>query len=145
MTESQTSDAIARLDPIASLCLSFLISIRFAVLVKWNLITLRTSFLFLTRSTSKLLAPFYTNLDCGFGMTLVLASEDEQYILKIDKTVNWMERRRQPLSTIQFLAPGCVGYERAGVHYVLSAIMFKMTHALDLQQRVIHEQGMQKV
>ncbi|KAI2491566.1 hypothetical protein MHU86_22994 [Fragilaria crotonensis] len=87
----------------------------------------------------------------GFGRASVLDSDDEQYILKIDTTVNaiigWNvdDNSSTATSTTQFFAPGCVGQELAGVHPILYAIMFKMTQVLGLEQHVIHEQGMEKV
>jgi serine/threonine protein kinase len=99
----------------------------------------------------RLLAPFYAHLKRGFGTASVLASNDEKYSLKIDETVNaiigWNvdDNPSTGSSTIQFVAPGCVGQELAGVHPILYAIMFKMTQVLGLEQHVIHEQRMQAV
>ena len=71
--------------------------------------------------------------------------------LNIDQTVNaiigWNvdDKPSSGSSTIQFFAPGCVGQERAGVHPILYAIMFKMTQVLGLEQHVKHEKGIEKV
>ncbi len=103
----------------------------------------------LTEEHIKLLFPFYVHLKNGFGKASEFASDDEQYNLKIDRTVNaiigWNvgDKPYAGSPTIEFYTPECVGLQP-----YLNAIMFKMSQLLGLEQHVqhgIHEQEVQNV
>ncbi|KAI2495406.1 hypothetical protein MHU86_19120 [Fragilaria crotonensis] len=97
------------------------------------------------------LSMFYTHLKCILGNATILVSNDAQYSLKIERTVNailgWNvgDNSSTESSAIEFFSPGCVAQELVGVQPILYALMFKMIHVLGLEQHVMQEQRIQMV